>query len=340
MSTLLQDEFQIPVSIADLPAHDFQVSPETLTEQVVAELENSPELPGVLIVENSNLVGFLTRLKLFERLGHRYGIELFMRKPIRELNSIMRTQVEPLPGNLRVDEAVQRALKRPPLDIYDPVVIELKNKMFRILDMNVLVLAQSRTVTNLSNIVGKLQQIDSLIYQDWEKTEILERMLRLLGQVVPYHQAHILVQDGQRLELAASHGALDNAGGDWRNVQSNSIYKMMLKHRQVIYLPDTSHVPAWQGMEVLGKPASWLGVPLLEGEENFLGFLSLGRNVDSPFIMDEKQTCQAFAQRIVKTLLRKGRKNGPVLRDDLFKQWGDDFMMNLEMFALTDSDGI
>jgi hypothetical protein len=115
---------------------------------------------------------------------------------------------------------------------------------------------------------------------------------------------------------------------------------MMLKHRQVIYLPDTSHVPAWQGMEVLGKPASWLGVPLLEGEENFLGFLSLGRNVDSPFIMDEKQTCQAFAQRIVKTLLRKGIKNGPVLRDDLFKQWGDDFMMNLEMFALTDSDGI
>jgi len=154
MSTFLQDEFQIPVCIADLPAHDFQVSPETLTEQVVAELENSPDLPGVLIVKNRKLVGFLTRLKLFERLGHRYGVELFMRKPIMELNGVMQTQVEVLPGNLRIDEAVRRALKRPPLDIYDPVVMELRNRMFRILDMNVLVLAQSRTVTNLSNVVG------------------------------------------------------------------------------------------------------------------------------------------------------------------------------------------
>lgn len=332
MSTLIQDEFQIPVCIADLPAHDCQVSPETLTEQVVAELENSPELPGVLIVKNRKLIGFLTRLKLFERLGHRYGVELFMRKPILELNSIMQARVEALPGNLRVDEALQRALKRPPLDIYDPVVMELRNKMFRILDMNVLVLAQSRTVTNLSNIVGKVQQIDGLIYQDWDKAEILGRMLRLLGQVVPYHQSQVFTQRGQQVELAASVGRPDDGDVDFNSIQSNSIYKMMLKHRQAIYLPETSHVPAWQGMEVLGQPASWLGVPLLDGEGNFLGFLSLGRNVDSPFILDEKQTCQAFAQRMAKALLRKEKKG--------VETSNDGFSLSLEVLALTDAEGV
>lgn len=332
MSTLLQDEFQIPVCIADLPAHDYQVSPETLTEQVVVELENSPELPGVLIVKNRKLIGFLTRLKLFERLGHRYGVELFMRKPILELNSIMQARVEALPGNLRVDKAVQRALERPPRDIYDPVVTELRNKIFRILDMNVLVLAQSRTVTNLSNIVGKVQQIDSLIYQDWDKAEILGRMLRLLGQVVPYHQAQVFTQRGQQVELVASVGRPDGGDVDFNSIQSNSIYKMMLKHRQAIYLPETSHVPAWQGMEVLGQPASWLGVPLLDGEMNFLGFLSLGRNVDSPFILDEKQTCQAFAQRMAKALLRREKKGVETPNDGFFP--------SLEVLTLTDAEGV
>lgn len=332
MPHFIQDDFQIPVCIADLPAHDFQVSPDTLTEDVVAVLENTSDLPGVLIVKHRKLAGFITRLKLFERLGHRYGVELFMRKPISELNRIMRTQVEPLPGNLRVDEAVQRALNRSPLDIYDPVVLEFKNQMYRILDMNVLVLAQSRTVTNLSNVVGKLGQIDALIYQDWDKAEVVARMLCLLGQVVPYHQAHVLVQDGRRLELVAAQGAPEDAGADWSNIQSNPIYKMMLKHRQAIYLPDTSHVPAWQGLEALGQPAAWLGVPLLDvdGAGDFLGFLSLGRNVDSPFLLDEKQTCQAFAQRMSRALPMKDKKS--VLRTQ------SEIPVNLERLTLADAE--
>lgn len=316
MSTLLPDDFQIPVCIADLPAHDFQVSPEMLTELIVTELENSPHLPGVLIIEKRKLIGFLTRLKLFERLGHRYGIELFMRKPIRELAKAMRSEVQPLPGNLRVDEAVQRALHRPPLDIYDPVVIELKNKMYRILDMNVLVLAQSRIVANLSNVVGKLEQLDSLIYQDWDQREILTNMLRLLGQVVPYHQAQIFTHEDRKIQLAAWVGHLNDKNVDFSCMNSNVIYKMMFEHRQIIYLPDTSHVPAWlNGMEVLGLPVSWLGVPLLQSEGNFVGFLSLGRNVDSPFSLEEKQTCQAFAQRMAKVWLRKKTKGIRMLDD-------------------------
>jgi len=157
-------------------------------------------------------------------------------------------------------------------------------------------------------------------------------MLRLLGQVVPYHQAQVLVRQGQRIELAVSFGHPGDRGLDFSSIQSNSIYKMLLKHRQAIYLPDTSHVPAWQGMEVLGQPASWLGAPLLDGEGNFLGFLSLGRNADSPFILDEKQTCLAFAQRIAKTLLRKEKKSGLAMSDD--------FSMRLEIFGLVDTEGV
>ncbi len=334
MSTLLNDDFQIPVCIADLPAHDFQVSPETLTENVVETLELIPDLPGVLIIKNRQLIGFLTRLKLFERLGHRYGVELFMRKPILELNRVMQTRVEPLSGSLRVEEAVRHALKRSPADIYDPIVMKLRNGMFRILDMNVLLLAQSKTVTNLSNVVGKLGQIDALIYQDWDKAEILGRILRLLGQVVPYHQAHVLVLRGGQIDLVASHGDRASQGLDFSNLQSNSIYQMMLRHRQAIYLPDTSHVPAWHGLEALGQPASWLGVPLLNEEAMFCGFLSLGRNVDSPFTFDEKQTCQAFAQRMAQVLLKREKKNSVLMHHDF------SMGMTMKMMTFAEAEGV
>lgn len=301
------EEFQIPVCIADLPAHDFQVTPETLTEQVVAVLEESPDLSGVLVVEGRKLRGFLTRLKLFERLGHRYGIELFLRKPIASLLAAMQYQATVLPGNLRVDEAVRRALERPLRDMYDPVVVELPNGAYRILDVTVLVLAQSRTLANVSNVVGKLGQLDALIYQEGEEKDILQRMLRLLGQVVPYHQAHVFAQKDGQLVLAARHGQGEETI-DPAILQANPIYEMMVNHRQGISLPDTRRVPAWQGLEGLGQPVSWLGLPFFEEDGPFAGFLALGRNVESPFTPDEKQTCQAFAQRMLKTLTRKRRQ--------------------------------
>jgi len=316
MTNLTANDFQIPVCIADLPASDFQVDPETLTESVVTELENNPELPGVLIVRNHKLLGFITRLKLFERLAHRYGVELFLRKPIRELSHLCQQKREPLPGHLRVDEAVQRALQRPASDIYDPVVVEYKPHLYRMLDMNVLVLAQSRTVSNLSNIVNKLQQIDNLIHQNWERTELLQRMLRLLGQVVPFHQALILVQHGPQLQLAAEVGfGRSHHSIDFSALRQHTIYQMTIKHRQALYLPDASRVPAWKELKGLGHPTAWLGVPLLNGEQP-LGLLSLGRNIPSPFTPDEKETCQSFAQRIVKLLLRRERNENTAAQPD------------------------
>lgn len=298
------EEYQIPVCIADLPAHDFQVTPETLTEEVVAVLEEYPNLSGVLVVEGRNLHGFLTRLKLFERLGHRYGIELFMRKPIANLMAAMQYQATVLPGNLRVDEAVRRALERPLRDMYDPVVVKLPNGMYRILDVTVLILAQSRTIANLSNVVGKLGQLDALIHQEGEEQDILQRMLHLLGQVVPYHQAHIFAQKDGQLVLAAWQGQ-GNHRIDTAILQANPIYEMMVNYRQGISLPDTRRVPAWQGLEGLGQVVSWLGLPFFEENGLFAGFLALGRNIESPFTPEEKQTCQAFAQRMLKTLTRK-----------------------------------
>jgi hypothetical protein len=291
-----------PVCIADLPASDFHVSPETLTEDVVSFLENSPDVPGVLLLNENAIIGLITRLKLFERLGHRYGVELFLRKPVIELNRYIGTKPAILSGHLKIDAAVQQALSRHASDIYDPVVVDVDRK-YRILDINVLLLAQSRIVSNLSNVVGKLQHIENLMRHDYEKTDLFHQLLQLLGQVVPYHQAAVVAEFDSQLYFAAAVGFPDESHAPINRIKQNQIYKLMMKHRQAIYVPEASLHPVWKGMESLGMPSSWLGVPLLSGK-NCLGLLSLGRNVKSPFTSDEKETSQAFAQQIVAILSR------------------------------------
>jgi len=297
------DQFNLPVSIADLPGHAFSVSPDELTETVVAELENQPALPGVMIIEDGQLRGVITRLKLFERLGHRFGVELFLQKPIIQLKDLIRTNAQAMPGYARIDDAIQYALSRPAPDVYDPIVVLRGSGRMHLLDINLLLLAQSRAMASLSNVVGNLEQIDRLINAGRDRLEIFNKILILLRQVVPYHQAGILASDAKGLAFVAHSGyrlAPNRADG----VLDSPIHALIVKHRQALYIPNAHKVPGWKGMEMLGRPLAWLGVPLLENDQ-VLGLLSIGRNVERPFTSDERETALAFAQRMTELLGRK-----------------------------------
>lgn len=299
---MLQNPFENPVSIADLPGHNFFVTPDTLTEQVVETLEKQPFLPGVLIIQNKQLLGVITRLKLFERLGHRFGVELFLQKPISQLRDLIRTSTQPFPDNICVDEAIRFALNRPAPDAYDPIVMVNKYGEMQLLDMNVLLLAQSRAMASLSNVVGNLQQIDRLIGSSRETGEIFNKILQILRQVVPFHQAAILEPNGVGVSVIASYGypSLPNLAG---MVLSSDLYIFVSKHRQAIYIPHTFDTPAWKGFESLGSPMAWLGFPILINDRK-IGLLSISRQVERAFISDERETVRAFAQRITDLLKR------------------------------------
>ena len=310
MTSYPPSKFHLPVSIADLQGYDFSVTPNTPTETVVAELEKRPSLPGVMVVEKGQLVGVITRLKLFERLGHRFGVELFLRKPIIQLNDLICTRHQTLPGYSRIDDAIQYALGRFAPDIYDPIVMLRDDGTMELLDINVLLVAQSRAMASLSNVVGNLEQIDRLIDSGREKREAFNMILQLLGQVVPYHQVAVLSEDEAGMGFVAHYGyRLTSSRAN--DILSSSTYALMLQHRQAIYIPNAHVVPAWKDMEVLGRPMAWMGVPLLDNDRP-LGLLSIGRNVERAFSNDERQTALAFSQRITE-LLKRNRQDAVCL---------------------------
>jgi CBS domain-containing protein len=307
--------FHTPVCVADLPGYDFAVTPDTLTEKVVAELEKQPRLPGVMLFEDGKLLGILSRVKLFERLSHRFGAGIFLQKPLSQIKDITRSGLQAMPGNFPVEEAIQYAFSRPALDHYDPVVVVSGNGFVQMLDVSLLLQVQARAMASLSNVTGNLEQIDRLIEAGWDRGEVFDELILLLRQVVPYHQAAILIRNEIGLKVIAQVGypePLERAN----QILTSPIYDILTNHGQTINVQNTRFAPAWRGMEMLGRPAAWIGFPVLSGDR-LVGILSLSRDVERAFSSKEREIAVGFVQRIAKLLGNETTILEPVFALDL-----------------------
>ncbi len=142
--------------LADLPSHDFQVSLTTLGEAIEQAFLRRPELPGVMITNKGQIVGIISKTQFYQWLSRPYGIETFLRRPIRSLwqmiadtsgvsnVEIFREKFLVLSASCPIHQAVELALKRPASLAYEPIAIEWTDGQWRLLDMQVLLLAQSR----------------------------------------------------------------------------------------------------------------------------------------------------------------------------------------------------
>jgi CBS domain-containing protein len=136
----------IHTKLRDLALVDFQVSESTPCENVVRRLEDDPTLSGVVVLdEQSQLRGMLTRRAILEwMLSKPYGLEVFSKRPISSLAEFQGQGFLLLPGDCDVIEAASQAFRRPQETIYDPVVVEVGPQDYRLLDVPVLLVAQSQ----------------------------------------------------------------------------------------------------------------------------------------------------------------------------------------------------
>ncbi len=302
MSMYPATEFINTVSIADLPGYDFSVSPNILTQKIVDEFKNRPALPGVMIVKEGQLMGVLTRIKLFERLGHGFDLENLLQQPVNQLTDLIRSNVQPMPERSRLDEAICFALNRSALDIFDPLVIQCDDGGMKLVDVNLLVMAQSRFLASLNNIEANLQQVDQMINSLHENKNILRIILQLLRHVVPFHQAALLIRDSKGLRIVSQFG-YQQVPERADEILKSSTYALLMNYRQAIYVPNASTAQAWKGMEVLGMPISWMGVPFELNGKPF-GLFSINRNVERSYDSFERKTVLVFVQRMLELFKR------------------------------------
>ena len=145
-------------TLAELPLDDFIVSAATHGDAVAAVFDERPELPGVIVVDRDTVLGMISREKFLERLSRPYGLELYMRRPIRAMLDASQLAHLELPGDCGIHEAASIALSRPVEQVYEPIVVVLPGERLRLLGIYVLLLAQSRLLALANETIRRQKE--------------------------------------------------------------------------------------------------------------------------------------------------------------------------------------
>lgn len=162
-------------TIGHLPCHHFQVSAATPGQVVAERFEQEPDLPGVIITHDSQVLGMISRLKFREQMSLPDRVELYGQHPIRALLDFIRIPPLLMEENWKIDDAVQASLNRQKDLIYEPIIVVMQNQTFRLLDVQTLVIAQSKLLAQSQKNIQKYrverQKYQAIIEQEKAKLQ-------------------------------------------------------------------------------------------------------------------------------------------------------------------------
>lgn len=130
--------------IAELPSHDYSVSPAILCRQVYDCLAAQAHLPGVLVHEPGGpLLALLSRQRVLEIFSKPFRSEVYFGRPLRAL---LRAENAPQPLCVRaadtVSHGVDLALHRPAeTQFSEPIAVVQPDGSYRVITMQSLLLA-------------------------------------------------------------------------------------------------------------------------------------------------------------------------------------------------------
>ncbi len=128
-------------TLQELSLYTFDVKTSMSGAEVAQVFEKYPLVPGVILLEDGNYTGMLSRRQLLEFLIRPFGKELFFEQPLSILYSYARTGVLLLPETTPILTAMQLALRRSPELISEPIVVKSSEGAYKLLDMSELNIA-------------------------------------------------------------------------------------------------------------------------------------------------------------------------------------------------------
>jgi signal transduction histidine kinase len=128
-------------TLQELSLYTFFVDTSCTGASVAQVFEKYPLVPGVILLEEGQYTGMLSRRQLLEFLIRPFGKELFFEQPLKILYSYARTGVLLLSDTTPILTAMQLALRRSPELLGEPLVIKSSEGAYSLLDMSELNIA-------------------------------------------------------------------------------------------------------------------------------------------------------------------------------------------------------
>lgn len=154
-------------TLQDLSLYEVQVDMSQKGFILTQIFESDPSLPGVILKQGKTFIGMISQRRFFERISRPYAQDLFLGRSLFVFYNFAQMELLMLPGETPVVEAAQHAIRRSPQFLYEPIVVQLSDDEYRVLDVQQLLIAQSclhQLATELlrKNVQSQLIQTEKL----------------------------------------------------------------------------------------------------------------------------------------------------------------------------------
>jgi two-component system NtrC family sensor kinase len=99
-------------TVGHLPPADYHVSGDQTTYVVDNAFRETLDLPGVIISKQRKLIGIISRRKFYEMLGRRYGVAVYLKRPIQVLLKSLDAKTLVVPSKKKITDTVRMAPDR------------------------------------------------------------------------------------------------------------------------------------------------------------------------------------------------------------------------------------
>lgn len=184
-------------TLQELQLWRVQIELSHLTSSLSKLFEEEPLLPGIILTQNEQYIGIISRRRFFEKMSQSYSLDLYSQRSVEILYKMLPQDVFILNEKRSVIEATQLALQRSPELIYEPIVVETASGMHGLVDFQVLLLAYSEihvlTLDQLQQVeeksritstdLGDLQKKYNKLLEE-EKNEKGTALGQLVGSII------------------------------------------------------------------------------------------------------------------------------------------------------------
>ncbi|HAX76650.1 MAG TPA: ATP-binding protein [Cyanobacteria bacterium UBA11372] len=137
------ERLNLESTLQDLSLYEFQIEADRTGIEVARAFDSNPLLPGAILTEKQQLLGMISRRRFLEYMSRPYGLELFLKRPIKSLYLLARAETLLLPSSTLIVNAARQSLQRPAHLLYEPLVVEIEPQVYKLLDVHQLMVAQS-----------------------------------------------------------------------------------------------------------------------------------------------------------------------------------------------------
>jgi signal transduction histidine kinase/DNA-binding response OmpR family regulator len=144
-------------TLADLQLQNESVTPGTSIAEVGIYFKTRPEVVGLLVQDDHEFYGFLSRNSYFEYMSQFFSGSIFSRRPVTKLLHRINSTTLQLNESSPIVDAVRELFNRPASELYEPLLIKCKNEKYRFLDVARLVhfqcqiLLEQKIVAEIAN---------------------------------------------------------------------------------------------------------------------------------------------------------------------------------------------